>query len=127
MGRMGPIMPFENRSEELSTEDGLKVDPIDETTFVSNNTDQNVDAFEAYNEENEDYDKVQNTETQPSSSSAMKIWDFDYEEEFHLDLNNLGVTINYNYDEASKELRYQLKRPKNSIADKVCKENTYCF
>ncbi|WP_208630724.1 hypothetical protein [Maribacter litoralis] len=48
---------------------------------------------------------------------TARFINFDYEEEFHLDLNNLGATINYNYDEASKELRYQLKIPKNSIAD----------
>lgn len=48
---------------------------------------------------------------------TARFINFDYEEEFHLDLNNLGVTINYNYVEASKELRYQLKIPKNSIAD----------
>ena len=32
-------------------------------------------------EENEDYDKVQNTEAQPSTSSAVKTLDFDCEEE----------------------------------------------
>ena len=48
---------------------------------------------------------------------TARFIDFDHEEEFHLDLNNLGVTINYNFDEASKELHYHLKIPKNSIAD----------
>ncbi|RAJ12773.1 hypothetical protein [Arenibacter echinorum] len=41
----------------------------------------------------------------------------DYEEEFHLDLNKLGISISYNYDEEGKILRYELKMPKQNIAD----------
>ena len=41
----------------------------------------------------------------------------DYEEEFHLDLNKLGISISYNYEEEGKVLRYDLKMPKQRIAD----------
>ncbi|GBF19377.1 hypothetical protein C21_01542 [Arenibacter sp. NBRC 103722] len=41
----------------------------------------------------------------------------DYEEEFHLDLNKLGISISYNYEEEGKILRYYLKMPKQRIAD----------
>ena len=41
----------------------------------------------------------------------------DYEEEFHLDLNKLGISISYNYDEENNLLRYDLKMPKQKIAD----------
>ena len=40
----------------------------------------------------------------------------DYEEEFHLDLNKLGISISHNYDEESKLLYYNLKIPKQNIA-----------
>lgn len=46
---------------------------------------------------------------------TARFINFDHEEEFHLDLNNLGVTINYNFDEASKELHYHLKIPKIAL------------
>ena len=44
-------------------------------------------------EENEDYDKVQNTETQPSTSSAVKTWDSDYEEESQQNTSNVFIYI----------------------------------
>ena len=41
----------------------------------------------------------------------------DYEQEFHLDLNQLGVSITYVYNEENKELQYELIIPKHIIAD----------
>ncbi|WP_324027149.1 hypothetical protein QSV08_05050 [Maribacter sp. BPC-D8] len=41
----------------------------------------------------------------------------DYEQEFHLDLNQLGVSITYVYNEENKELQYELVIPKHKIAD----------
>ncbi|WP_405397075.1 hypothetical protein [Maribacter sp. Asnod2-G09] len=41
----------------------------------------------------------------------------DYEQEFHLDLNQLGVSINYVYNEENKELQYELIIPKHKISD----------
>jgi len=38
-------------------------------------------------------------------------------QEFHLDLNKLGVSITYNYDEDSKELQYELVIPKQEISN----------
>ncbi|WP_282049870.1 hypothetical protein [Maribacter aquivivus] len=41
----------------------------------------------------------------------------DYEQEFHLDLNQLGVSITYVYNEENKELQYELIIPKYKISD----------
>ncbi|SFR72997.1 hypothetical protein [Maribacter stanieri] len=40
---------------------------------------------------------------------------FDSEQEFHLDLNNLGVTITYSLDEEAEELLYILQIPKHNL------------
>ena len=41
----------------------------------------------------------------------------DYTEEFHLDINSLGISISYSYQEEGEKLFYELKMPKNKIAD----------
>ncbi|HDZ06097.1 hypothetical protein LCGC14_0129350 [marine sediment metagenome] len=40
---------------------------------------------------------------------------FDSEQEFHLDLNNLGVMISYSFDQEAKELSYTLMIPKHNL------------
>ena len=39
----------------------------------------------------------------------------DLSQEFHLDLNNLGVSMAYNYDKEANVLHYELMIPKNNI------------
>ncbi|MBU2996307.1 hypothetical protein KO500_07665 [Cellulophaga baltica] len=39
-----------------------------------------------------------------------------YEEEFHLDLNNLGITITYSFDEQTNTLLYKLIMPLKNIS-----------
>jgi|GEM_PF-1215658 len=53
-------------------------------------------------------------EAMPKKAQYINL---DYEEEFHLDLNKLGIVISYNYDEEANLLAYELKMPKQNIAD----------
>ncbi|CAM4403270.1 hypothetical protein [Zobellia nedashkovskayae] len=46
-----------------------------------------------------------------------KYNNLDFEEDFHLDLNNLGISITYNYEVEGELLRYELKMPKQYISD----------
>ncbi|MDF4202961.1 hypothetical protein PXD56_08350 [Maribacter sp. SA7] len=48
---------------------------------------------------------------------TAKYINYDSEQEFHLDLNNLGINISYLFNEESKELIYRLSIPRSSIAD----------
>ena len=46
-----------------------------------------------------------------------KYNNLDFEEDFHLDLNNLGISITYSYEVEEEILRYELKMPKQYISD----------
>ncbi len=52
-------------------------------------------------------------EAMPKKANYISL---DYEEEFRLDLNKLGIGISFSYNEEAKSLAYELKMPKQNIA-----------
>lgn len=73
----------------------------------------------ANNGEGEDGDRREMNITMMLEAMPKKgqYSNLDYEEEFHLDLNKLGIVISYNYDDEANLLAYELKMPKQNIAD----------
>ncbi|MBT2162802.1 hypothetical protein [Zobellia barbeyronii] len=72
----------------------------------------NSDEFEE--DEKQGPDILEVIEEMPKMAKYNNL---DFEEDFHLDLNNLGISITYNYEVEEKLLRYELKMPKQYIAD----------
>lgn len=68
---------------------------------------------EGEGEDPKEPDMLDLMEAMPKKANYINL---DYEEEFHLDLNKLGIGISYSYNEEAKLLAYELKMPKQNIA-----------
>ncbi|WP_424000061.1 hypothetical protein [Maribacter sp. IgM3_T14_3] len=75
---------------------------------------ENVNREELDQDERRGPDLVKLVSEMPKKAEFTNL---DLVQEFHLDLNKLGVSITYNYNEDSKELQYELIIPKKEISD----------